>query len=123
MPNRIPIVLTSVRDCSSRILSFDELLLVSFSVIYNIKVRTRNNHLDEFKTKTNPRKIKKTQIEISNKKPCAGNCHVPRVAQVDHSLSQEVQTAPGGSTRDKSLQFELWIYTARGRRETTHLSL
>jgi len=36
--------LTSVRDCSSRTLSFDELLLVSFSATYKIKVRTRNNH-------------------------------------------------------------------------------
>lgn len=63
MPNCIPIVLTSVRDCSSRTLSFDELLLVSFSATYNIKVRTRNNHLDEFKTTNKSKQNKITRLK------------------------------------------------------------
>lgn len=124
MPHCIPTVLTSVRDCSSRTLSFDELLLVSFSAIYIIKINCQEQSLSCIqKNKNKSKHDKKKQIEISNNRPCAGNRHVPGVTQVDHPLGQEVQRGARRGTGYESLQFEPWIYTARGCRETTHLSL
>lgn len=122
MPHCCPTVLTSVRDCSSRTLSFDELLPVSFSAIYNIKVHFQEQSL-RMMTKKNISKHHKKLIEISNNRPCAGNRHVAGITQVDHPLGQEVQRGVGRGTGYKSLQFEPRIYTARGCRETTHLSL
>lgn len=55
--------------------------------------------------------------------PGAGEGQRAGVSQVDHTTGQVSHGGLGGGAGGQSLQFEPRVHTARGRRETSHLSL